>query len=97
MGKKRTIKKQSGYPTSDGLMHDKYKDAVTHQASLDFTAACSKSQPSIELKDMRDFVTNNAEVISDYIKYCPAGFVEGGKKASNKEPEKPAAAKKDKA
>ncbi len=76
MGGKRTIKKKSGYPTSDGFMHEKYKDAVKHQADIDFTESCSKSLPTIELKDMRDFVANNADIISGYIKHWPDGHVD---------------------
>lgn len=81
----RKIERQTGYPTTDGKLFDKYNDAVKHQVSLDVIAAANEADPE---GGYIAFIKANHEVISDFIKHhCIK------KKAPTK---KPAAKDKDK-
>ena len=60
------IKMQKGYPTSDGDLFDKYQDAVAHQAELDLNKAVDKCEGTTTTAD---FIKENTEVVSEFIKY----------------------------
>lgn len=89
---KRTIKKQSGYPTTDGGLHDKHSDAVKHQSKLDLNKACEDDGVDIDV--IIELLKKNKDIVVDYIKHN----LEKKKSAADKKAAAPKAAKdKDKA
>ncbi len=60
------IKMKRGYPTTDGIMHDKFNDAMRHQVDLDLIEVCSESE--INIDDLKEFLKVNKGIITDYIK-----------------------------
>jgi len=62
---KNRIKMKKGYPTSDGVMHDKYVDAIRSQTLIDLVDTCKKE--GIDEKMIIEFLKNNSVVVSDYI------------------------------
>lgn len=85
------IKKQSGYPTSDGQMFDKYQDAVKYQSKLDLDKAVDECEGTTTTAD---FIKEHAEVVSEYIKYhCKPAKPKTAAKKPAKKPE--AGAKKE--
>ena len=68
MGKERTIKKQTGYPTSDGELHATYSEAVKHQTGIDINKAC-QDDVDIESESLIAFLKKNLDIVNDYIKH----------------------------
>ncbi len=60
------IKMKRGYPTTDGIMYDKFNDAMRHQVDLDLIEVCRESE--INIDDLRAFLKVNKGIITDYIK-----------------------------
>ena len=73
----RKIERQTGYPTTDNKLFDKYQDAVKHQVDVDLIEA-SKSAGSET--GHKAFIIANPEIVSDFIKYHCA------KKSAKKKP-----------
>lgn len=66
----RKIERQTGYPTTDGKLFDKYQDAVKHQVDLDLVEASKAAGTVVSHKD---FIIANPEIVSDFIKHhCKA-------------------------
>jgi len=61
----KKIKKTSGYPTSDGTVHDVHADAVKHQTDIDLIESCKESGQDADA--VKAFLQTNTEVVKDYI------------------------------
>lgn len=61
------IKMKKGYPTSDGVMHDTHKEAIKRQCEIEFRQAVSERDES---EDVEEFIKNNTDIVSNFIKYC---------------------------
>lgn len=68
MGTKRRITKQSGYPTSDQQSFSTLHEAMVHQTGLDLSVACETSV-EIDGDELKTFLKDNHEVVSEYIKH----------------------------
>jgi len=80
------IKKTSGYPTSDSQTFEKYDDAMKHQAKLDLDKAVDSCEDPTSIQD---FIKNNTEVVTDFIKYnCKKTKPAARKPAKKEKPEK---------
>ena len=67
------IKMKKGYPTSDGVMHDKHADAVKRQAEIDFREMMSTQGGGVEAASVIEKLTvSEMSILSDWIKYCCA-------------------------
>ena len=62
-----TIKMKKGYPTSDGVMHDKHADAVARQAQIEFRA--TMELVGIDIDAMEKLSDDQADVLRDWLKY----------------------------
>ena len=82
----RKIERQTGYPTTDGKLFDKYQDAVKHQVDLDLIEASVAAGTVVGHKG---FIEANPEIVSDFIKqHCakkkPAAKKPAAKKSGDK-------------
>ena len=82
-----TIKMKKGYPTSDGVMHDKHADAVKSQVKINMSEALD-AEANVDVDGLIDtlqFIMDNAEVVSDYIThFCQKPKPAAKKKSAKK-------------
>ena len=66
-----TIKLKKGYPTSDGVMHDKHADAVRIQCGIDFDNLMTrKGFTPDDIDTFKELNIDDMKTVSDFIKYC---------------------------
>ncbi len=66
-----TIKMKKGYPTSDGVMHDKHADAVKRQAEIDFHQMMAvKTDGEAVIITLESLPLSDTQVLREWLKYC---------------------------
>jgi len=65
------IKMKKGYPTSDGVMHDKHADAVKRQAEIDFHNMMGDSATGKDVVAVLESLNgHDTQILREWIKYC---------------------------
>lgn len=75
------IKQKKGYPDSTGKMHALHIDALKSQSLININKAVDERQGSTSVQQ---FISENVEVVKDYIKYQVDMKVSANKKAKPK-------------
>ena len=88
---KRKIELQKGYPTTDGGLHQSYREAIIVQSGIDLKEACEGAD--LNHAGMVEFLKKNHDIVSEYTRLNlivkPAAKEPADKKPSK--PKKPAA------